>query len=157
MSRRRPRCALGGVGMPDDIDLLVGDRDSGRELVHRYTARLVGLARRQLPQLVRRRVDPEDVVQSVYRSFFRGLHEGRFVIADPEALWRLLASMTFHKARNAAKFHQRRCRDVRRDCALAGEGPPEPTGEDVDALMETVNNLLAGLPETHQAIVARRL
>jgi anti-sigma-K factor RskA len=68
-----------------------------RDLVDRYTQRLLGLARRQLPERVRRRVDPEDDVQSVYRSIFTRLREGRFSFADSGDLWRLLAAMTFQR------------------------------------------------------------
>ncbi len=50
-----------------------------RNVVERYTERLLGLAARRLPSRVRRRVDPEDVVQSAYRSFFQRLREGRFL------------------------------------------------------------------------------
>jgi len=60
------------------------------ELVERYTQRLLALARRQLPERVRSRVDAEDVVQSVYRSFFRRLNEDRFSFADSHDVWRLL-------------------------------------------------------------------
>lgn len=127
--------------MAEDRANILGDADSERELVDRYTSRLVVLARRQLPDQVRRRLDPEDVVQSVYRSFFRRLHEGGFSLADPEQLWRLLAAMTFRKARNAAKFHQRRRRDARRDRALDGPAgcdvaAPEPGPDDVSVLFD---------------------
>src|SRR5262249_17325193 len=48
------------------------------QLVARYSERLLVLARRQLPTCIRSRVDPEDVVQSVYRSFFQRLHQRQF-------------------------------------------------------------------------------
>lgn len=74
------------------------------EVVERYTLRLLELARRQLPERVRRRVDPEDVVQSVYRSFFRRLNDGQFNFDDSHDIWRLLAAITFRKSKNAVKF-----------------------------------------------------
>ena len=81
----------------------VGAPGSQHEVVQRYTQRLLGLARRQLPQRLRQRVDPEDVVQSVYRSFFRRLNEGCF---HPRRLplFRLLAAMTFHKRKTPSSF-----------------------------------------------------
>lgn len=145
--------------MTDILADLLGSAGSEREVVRRYTRRLMALARRHLPEPVRRRLDPEDIVQSVYRSFFRRLQQGRFALADPDQLWRLLAAMTFHKARNASKFHQRRRRDARRDLALSGPGDdvPAPGPDDVDLLFESLQELLAGLPEGYRVIVSRRL
>ncbi len=143
-------------------DLLSGRPGCDRELVERYTHGLLALARRQLPDRVRARVDPEDVVQSVYRSFFKRLHEGRFAFDESHDVWRLLAAMTYHKARNAAKFHLRDRRDARRELTLAGSetpaGPPEEAGAgDVDLLYECLEQLLARLPENYRDIVVRRL
>lgn len=65
--------------MADWLERVIGSEPGFEgELVDRYTRRLLELARRQLPERVRRRVDPEDVVQSVYRSFFRRLNDGQF-------------------------------------------------------------------------------
>ena len=66
--------------MPDQnsIQLLnrVRSDDSGaaEELFERYLQRLLALVRTRLPGKLARRVDPDDVVQSAYRSFFTGLH-----------------------------------------------------------------------------------
>lgn len=135
------------------------------EVVERYTLRLLELARRQLPERVRRRVDPEDIVQSVYRSFFRRLNDGQFNFDDSHDIWRLLAAITFRKSKNAVKFHHRQRRDVRRDVSLpqddAGPGDPafeEALGaEDVATLYDCLERLLAGLPENYREIVVMRL
>lgn len=137
------------------------------DIVERYSVRLMALARRQLPQRVRRRVDPEDVVQSVYRSFFRRLNEGRFAFEESHDVWRLLAAMTFHKARNAVKFHQRERRDVRRDVPLARDVAPQQdaaiaiapvaTDSDVSTMFEMLERLLDKLPENYRRIVVLRL
>ncbi len=62
--------------------MLTGEPDHERAVVDRYTQGLLEVARRQLPDRVRRRVDPEDVVQSVYRSFFRRLDAGKFAFEE---------------------------------------------------------------------------
>ncbi len=41
------------------------------ELFQRYAQRLMAFARTRLPSDVSSRVDEEDIVQSVFRSFFR--------------------------------------------------------------------------------------
>jgi RNA polymerase sigma-70 factor, ECF subfamily len=147
--------------------VLSGEPGFERELVDRYTHRLLAFAHQQLPARVRRRTDPEDVVQSVYRSFFRRLNEGRFSFTESQDVWRLLAAMTFHKTRNLVIFHQRGCRDVRREVPLDAGGdssaaPVElparpPRSEDVDTMFECLEQLLTGLSDSHREIVVRRL
>src|SRR6266542_4997008 len=53
--------------------LRTGDDTLADELFQRYARRLIGLARTHLDSHLRQKVDPEDVVQSVYKSFFRRL------------------------------------------------------------------------------------
>ena len=60
-----------------------GDDESARQLFCRFASRLIGLARIHLDRRIRQKVDPEDVLQSVYRSFFRRQAEGEF---DPARL-----------------------------------------------------------------------
>jgi RNA polymerase sigma factor (sigma-70 family) len=141
------------------------DSSFEQQLVQQYSARLIGLASRQMPDRVRRRLDPEDVVQSVYRSFFRRLNDGCFSFDESHDVWRLLAAMTFHKARNAVKYHQRTRRDVRRDVSLQSEDESSteegidanPGAEDINVLFGCLDQLLGGLPENHREIVVQRL
>jgi RNA polymerase sigma-70 factor (ECF subfamily) len=135
------------------------------DVVERYTLRLMALARRQLPERVRRRVDPEDVVQSVYRSFFRRLNDGQFNFDDSHDIWRLLAAMTYHKANKAVRFHQQQRRDARRDTRLTDASrsgtptpaDPAPTADDLATLYDFLEQITARLPEHHRAILLFRL
>lgn len=134
------------------------------EVVEQYTRGLLALARRGLPRQFQSRVDPEDIVQSVYRSFFRRLGDGQFQFGGPDDVWRLLAAMTFRKACNARKFHLRDRRDVRRDLSMSpgDAAEPGPTAavardDDVDLLWESLDGLLRGLPERCRDIVVLRL
>lgn len=131
------------------------------ELVARFSERLLAFARQQLPACVQSRVDPEDVVQSVYRSFFQRLHAGQFRFEASHDLWRLLAAMTFRKARNAVKFHLRDRRDSRRAQPLQAAADiaedRSPNEADLEHLVASLDQLLAALPESRRAIVVRRL
>jgi RNA polymerase sigma-70 factor (ECF subfamily) len=144
-------------------DVLTKQPGFEAELVARYSGRLLAFARRQLPARVRSRVDPEDVVQSVYRSFFRRLNEGLFAFQESHDVWRLLAAMTFRKAHNATKFHLRERRDVRRERPMLADPDFGPSAEaqpglgDLDALVECLEELLNALPETRREILVRRL
>ena len=69
-----------------------GDQKAAEELFRRYANRLIGLARSRLSRKLARRVDPEDVVQSVYRSFFHDVRDGRYDLQRGGDLWRLLVT-----------------------------------------------------------------
>ncbi len=150
--------------MTDWVDrVLAGTPGHERELVERYTDRLLQVARKQLPERLRGRIDPEDILQSVFRSFFGRLRQGEFAFEDSHDLWRLLIVMTYHKVQNTIKHHQRGRRDVRRENsgadAAAGAAFVEraPGPEDVVILCDCVDHLLHDLPAEYREIVTLRL
>jgi DNA-directed RNA polymerase specialized sigma24 family protein len=89
------------------IDLCFkGDQDAARRIVERYLDRLLHLARTRISQRLASRVDPEDIVQSVFRTFFVRLKEGRFVFAEQDDLCKLLMRITLHKTLRQVAFHK---------------------------------------------------
>jgi RNA polymerase sigma-70 factor (ECF subfamily) len=132
----------------------------------RYMTQLLDLARRHLSKRVRRRVDEEDVLQSMYKSFVIRHHRGDFQLSSRFDLWNLLARITENKARDAAKNQLRMKRDARRelhDAAHPGDGsnakrsPLEivgdrnPTPEEALILVEELDGRLARLtPELRE-------
>src|SRR5262249_25150611 len=76
-----------------------GDLAAAQPLWERYHRQLIALARRKLESSPRRLADEEDVVQSAFHSFFRGVARGRFPrLDDRDNLWRLLVVITARKA-----------------------------------------------------------
>ncbi|MGE3809084.1 MAG: ECF-type sigma factor [Gemmataceae bacterium] len=71
-----------------------GDQQAAEELFCRYAEQIAALASRRLSDQMARRIDPEDIVQSVYRSFFVSAREGRYELQHGGDLWRLLVSIT---------------------------------------------------------------
>ena len=59
------------------------------EIFQRFASQLIAKARDRLNPDIRRNLDPEDVVQSAYRTFFRRLDEGQFELANWDCLWGL--------------------------------------------------------------------
>ncbi len=145
-----------------------GDPDAETELFRRYTARLVALARRRLSKKIAVRVDPEDVVQSAYRSFVNAVREDRFIVERPGDLWRLLASLTLHKALHQVRRHRSLKRSVNREeeCALDDNGratipramlAKSPTASDAAVAVEELERALRKLSPAHRLIVELRL
>ena len=90
--------------MPADDDSLAllerwkaGDGSAADEIFSRYMQRLAGLARHRLSDKMQRRVDPDDVVPSADRSFFRPAQDDRYELKRSGDLWRLLAAITMNK------------------------------------------------------------
>jgi RNA polymerase sigma-70 factor (ECF subfamily) len=125
------------------------------------------LARTHLDTRIRQKVDAEDVVQSVFRSFFLRHADGQFDLKDWGSLWGLLALITVRKcARQNRHFHGPE-HDVRKEVAAVPAADDsatgwealdrEPTAEEAVALAETVEHLLRGLSGRNRVILELRL
>lgn len=144
-----------------------GDQRAAEELFHRYAERLLALARTRLPGKLARHVDPDDVVQSAYRSFFVGARDGRFVLQRSGDLWRLLVAITLHKLHHqverltAEKRAGRRGRSLGREEDLFGLEAEmvghEPLPSEVAALSETLESLLRGMGPPQRRMIEMRL
>ena len=88
-------------------------KQAAAELFRCYAERLIALARSRLPVQLNRRVDPEDVMQSVYRCFFAGAREGQYRIQEEDDLWHLLTCITLRKVRDQIRNNQCEKRNVK--------------------------------------------
>jgi RNA polymerase sigma-70 factor (ECF subfamily) len=140
--------------------LRAGDQPAAAEVFHRFAERLIALARTRLDRQLRQKVDPEDILQSVYQSFFRRHLQGDFEVADWDGLWSLLTVLTVRKCGRWAERFRAECRDVNRERSLAALGEAlarEPTPAEAAALTDAVEYLLRHLEERDRAIVALTL
>lgn len=98
-----------------------GDSAAADAIFHRYVNRLVAFARTRLSAKLAQRVDAEDVVQSVYRSFFIRAREGQYTLDQSGDLWRLLATITLNKVHKQVEFHTAQKRAIDREQAISAE------------------------------------
>ncbi|MEM6470946.1 MAG: ECF-type sigma factor [Planctomycetota bacterium] len=132
-----------------------GDDEAAAKLFDRYVNQLCGLARNRLSERMKRRVEPEDIVQSAYRSFFRKAGEDRYTISRSGDLWKLLAAITINKLRGQVEFHTAQKRGVYAEESLAttrstmGLGPQaiggEPTPGEAAAVVEELEAFMQTL------------
>jgi len=81
----------------------LGENTAAAEIHHKYVDKLVVLASRRINQRFRSKIAPEEIVQSVFASFFRRNQLGEFQCGDWNDLWALLVRITIHKCINKAK------------------------------------------------------
>jgi RNA polymerase sigma-70 factor (ECF subfamily) len=152
---------------PDDsfhdlMDRLTeGDSSAAGEVFHRFFVRLVGLARVHLDSRLRQKVDPEDVVQSVFRSFFLRHADGQFDLEGWDGLWALLTTITLRKCHRWREHFHTAARDLQAEVEdprrVGEEVGREPTPEEAVILAEQVELLLRGLEGRDRDIVSLRL
>src|SRR4051812_44816665 len=79
---------------PTDRSLLLrlqmGRPDAPTQLYLRYAQRLHALAQKQSSPELARRLEPDDIVQSVFRTFFRRAAAGQYEVPEGEEIWKLL-------------------------------------------------------------------
>jgi RNA polymerase sigma-70 factor (ECF subfamily) len=156
--------------MPEELSfesleygLRAGDGDAAAIVFRRFTRRLVALARSRLESTAKGGSDAEDVIQSVYRSFFTRCAEGQFEIQDWEGLWGLLALITLRKCANRRTYHRARRRDVRREAVSLQDLAPgtaleladrEPSPLEAVVLADTVAALVLGFDQADRQTVS---
>ena len=142
-----------------------GDEDAARQIFNRYVGRLLQLARRHLSQRLAGRVDPEDIVQSVFRTFFGRLKEGQFAFDGQDDLCKLLVRITIHKTLRQVAFHKAAKRDPSLETEqgqhhrdqLLGLLDREPTPEAMVTFLDQLEHLLQELRPEERRILELRL
>jgi RNA polymerase sigma-70 factor, ECF subfamily len=136
-----------------------GDGDAATQLYLRYAGRLRAMAAAKTNTALAGRFDPEDVVQSVFRTFFRRAAAGQYAVPNGDELWKLLLVIGLNKVRGLAAHHRAAKRDVRQtaggDALVAA--PAATAEDDLRVLQMTIDEVLAPLPESHREIVTLRI
>lgn len=156
---------------PDIAELMErlrsGDQQAADLIFRRFARRLIGLARSRLHEVLRPKLDAEDIIQSVFKSFFHRQAEGQFALNSWESVWSLLTVMTLRKAGYHIRHFRTEGRDWRRELIpLAKEGDSgsgweaiarEPTPSEAVLLTESLEQILAPLKTDDRLIVQKSL
>ena len=143
-------------------DLSAADADDFRSF-ERFTRRLIGLARNHLDTRLQHKIDPEDVVQSAYKSFLLRYGEGALAAEGWDGLWGLLTVITLRKCADRVRYYRTQGRDLAREDRRSNDDTwreamgREPTPEQAAVLAETVETLLADLAGDERAVVEMSL
>jgi len=140
-----------------------GDQEAGNIIANRYGERLARLISRYMSPRLRQRLDPEDIVQSTFRSFFERTKQGQFRIASSADLLRLLIKIARNKTVGKQQIHSAAKRDMAAETELASgeleelavsrEDPPS----DVVAMLDAVEKVLKEATQRDADIFALRL
>jgi RNA polymerase sigma-70 factor (ECF subfamily) len=135
MTPRPPEGPADAADVPSDRSLLrrlrAGSDDAATQLYRRYAHRLRALARANTSTHLARRVDAEDIVQSVFRVFFAAACQGLYDVPAGDDLWKLLLVIALNKIRAEGVFHRAAKRDVRATAELDRLDPSaEPEDDD---------------------------
>ncbi len=142
--------------------LRAGDAQAARQLFDRYARRLSHLAEQHLSRSLAGKVGGDDVVQSVFSTFFQRCARGEFQIDNSSQLWRLLVKITVRKARAEHRHYAAGRRDIAAE-AVEGEAwlaetiAREPGPEDAAVLVDEIQALLRGLPDLYCHVLEMRL
>ena len=148
----------------DDRDLLGrfqnGDQDAATSIYLRYVRRLLALVRNQSSAELAARVEADDIVQSVFRTFFRRAVHGEYEVPEGDELWKLFLVIAVNKIRSTTEFYHAAKRDIRR--TVGGELADRFGGRSADeeaarTLKMVVDELLAKLSPTHEQVVRLRI
>lgn len=140
-----------------------GDELAGKQLFAHYARELSKQAQSHISARLARRIDGEDVVQSVFRTFFRRDAIGEFTINSHVDMFRLLAKITARKTQTQARRHTSQMRDI---AAESPDSAPDwlleamdqdPGPAEAAELADLMQAILRGLPEAHGQILAMRL
>lgn len=143
-----------------DTELLsqleAGQEEAATLLYHRYADRLVRLAGKHSAGSLANRFEAEDIVQSVFRTFFRRAATGHYKLPEGEEIWKLFLVISLNKIRKKAEFHHAAKRDVNRTQSI---GDQQLVGEQTASLVLqlTIEELIARLPVQHQGVIRDRI
>jgi RNA polymerase sigma factor (sigma-70 family) len=129
---------------------------------------LISLAHKNMSRKLQRKVDPEDVAQSVLKSVILRLGDGKLDVGDWDGLWGLMVRFTLNRCMRCAEHYRAGVRDLHRE-AERPEGSDgssdtswklldrEPSPDEAAVLAEALDQILDDFNERDRQIVSLSL
>ena len=142
-----------------------GDSDAATKLYELYCERLMRVVSGQLLERYQQQIDPEDVLQTAFRTFFGRVSEGEFAFEDDKDVWKLLVTVVLNKLRRQVRHMNAQRRDVRReirgeadfDGQIASDLSRPPGIQEAVEFAELINDLFQFLPEDERKLLQLRI
>ena len=139
-----------------------GEQEAATQLYLKYAARLQSWASSKTSSAFASRFDEEDVVQSVFRTFFRRVNEGLYNVPPGDELWQLLLVIALNKIRKLANHHRALKRDVGKTqgsdvLELAARQGMSIDDTSLQILRIVLDELFIGMTNTQQEVVQLRI
>jgi RNA polymerase sigma-70 factor, ECF subfamily len=138
-----------------------GDQDAATQLYLRYAKRLRALVKEQCSNELARRLEEDDIVQSVFRTFFTGAKQGLYKVPGGQDLWKLLLVISLNKIRAKGAYHSAAKRDARRTSSLDAVGlggePSDQDGGEQAFFQVVIQEAMEHLPSDFREIVELRI
>jgi RNA polymerase sigma-70 factor (ECF subfamily) len=134
--------------------------------LEQFSRRLIGLARAHLNGKLLHKVDPEDVVQSAYKSLLLRYQGEDLAHQGLDSLWSLLTVITLRKCIDRMRYHRADCRDVSREASPQPDShlepwrealAREPAPEGAAVLAETVEQVLRDVSAAERPVIEMSL
>lgn len=144
----------------------MGDSVAENTIHREFVDRLVNLASKRINDRFQSKIAPEEIVQSVFASFFRRHRGGEFELEDWNDLWALLVKITLCKSINKIKEFQAEKRDVNRELQQPGDDlvmtsflakDTSPNPQEIAIFNESLDQLFDKLSDSQREIVCMRL
>jgi RNA polymerase sigma-70 factor (ECF subfamily) len=141
------------------IRLNNGTEAAAERVDRRFRQQLCSLVARELGKRLAVRQGPEDVVQSVFRSFFRGIDAHRFRIDTSGELWALLETIARHKILQHVEHNNAQKRTPDREVRAEGDLflSREPLPEEAAHVADVIEQVLKGLEPPDPQVFRLRL
>ena len=142
-----------------------GNESAFEEIYNRYAANVFCLANDHLNEKFRRRLNPEDLVQSIFRTIWRTTRNQDRKLEDftsDEGLRTWLVTIALNKIFSKIKHNQRKMRDVgaernlspeARDAVLSNASFRTPIPESIVEAADLYERIIRNLDPTNQQIL----
>jgi len=139
-----------------------GEQDAATQIYLRYGGRLTSLVKKRCSTQLARHAGVEDIVQSVFVTFFRRIGEGCYDVSDGDVLWNVLAVIARNRVRTAATYYyaakRNACRTI--DGLIAREfieSHANAHDHGFETFEQYVQEILEQLPSRSRLLVELRL